>query len=232
MCSSFVAFRETSNGARRNRHALSTRVLGAFATRTGSLARRARVPAGGPGGTSEGSARNVREVLRLIAEQQATLGKLQQLVVEHVLGENRPDPATGGMPVAQAGNDSVVAAPFPIVIRQHARDTHANYSAFHRQVRRDQVRGRPARLFTSSLSSTGQRSADPRARAKVLLPVPGCPFMASSTTGRIGTSATLAIITVEHAAPLRSRAVQEPAPGAKFPACHALRTTSWRNSVA
>jgi len=33
-CSSFVAFRETSNGARPNRHA--TRVLGAFATRTGT----------------------------------------------------------------------------------------------------------------------------------------------------------------------------------------------------
>jgi hypothetical protein len=43
---------------------------------------------------SRGSALDVRELLRLLAEQQASLGKLQQLVVEHVLSESEPGPST------------------------------------------------------------------------------------------------------------------------------------------
>jgi hypothetical protein len=72
---------------------------------------------------SEGSALNVREVLRLIAEQQATLGKLQHLVVEHVLGETRPDSAPGSTQVAHAANDLVVAAASPPIVMQHMPET-------------------------------------------------------------------------------------------------------------
>jgi hypothetical protein len=43
-----------------------------------------RAPASGSGGVSQGSALDVRELLHLIAEQQASLGELQQLVVENV----------------------------------------------------------------------------------------------------------------------------------------------------
>ena len=43
---------------------------------------------------SQASALDVRELLRLIAEQHASLGKLQQLVVEHVLSESQPGPST------------------------------------------------------------------------------------------------------------------------------------------
>jgi hypothetical protein len=45
---------------------------------------------------STGSALDVRELLPLIAEQQASLGKLQQLVVEHVLSESQPCVASLG----------------------------------------------------------------------------------------------------------------------------------------
>ena len=62
---------------------------------------------------SEGSALNVRELLRLIAEQHATLVKLQQLVVEHVLVESRPGPTPGVVVVAPAATD---AASDPMVI--------------------------------------------------------------------------------------------------------------------
>jgi hypothetical protein len=62
---------------------------------------------------SEGSALNVRELLRLIAEQQATLVKLQQLVVEHVLAESRPGPTPGVVVVAPAVTD---AASDPMVV--------------------------------------------------------------------------------------------------------------------
>jgi hypothetical protein len=43
---------------------------------------------------SQGSALDVRELLRLIAEQQASLGKLQQLVVEHVLSGSQGERST------------------------------------------------------------------------------------------------------------------------------------------
>ena len=61
---------------------------------TGSPARRAGVPAGGSSFMSEGAALDTRELLRLMCEQQATLGKLQQLVFEYVLADTRPDLAT------------------------------------------------------------------------------------------------------------------------------------------
>jgi hypothetical protein len=56
---------------------------------------------------NKGSAMDVRELLRLIAKQQASLGKLQQLVVEHVLNESRLDPSTVSCPPAPAASDLV-----------------------------------------------------------------------------------------------------------------------------
>jgi hypothetical protein len=55
---------------------------------------------------SKASELDVRELLRLIAEQQASLGKLQQLVVEHVLSESEPGPSTVDASSA-AANDLV-----------------------------------------------------------------------------------------------------------------------------
>jgi hypothetical protein len=43
---------------------------------------------------SQASALDVRELLRLLAEQQASLAKLQQLVVEHLLSESQPGPSS------------------------------------------------------------------------------------------------------------------------------------------
>ena len=43
---------------------------------------------------SKGSVLDARELLRLIAEQQASLGKLQQMVIEHVLSETQLDLTT------------------------------------------------------------------------------------------------------------------------------------------
>jgi len=40
---------------------------------------------------SEGSALDPRELLRLLAEQQANISQLQRLVIEHVLAEARPE---------------------------------------------------------------------------------------------------------------------------------------------
>ena len=55
------------------------------------------------------SALDVRELLRLLAEQQASLVKLQQLVVEHVLSESRLDPSTVNTPPVSAAKDPVAA---------------------------------------------------------------------------------------------------------------------------
>jgi hypothetical protein len=57
---------------------------------------------------SKGSALDVRELLRLIAEQQGTLVKLQQLVVDHVLSESQPRASTGDTRPARAARDLVV----------------------------------------------------------------------------------------------------------------------------
>ena len=56
---------------------------------------------------SQASALDVRELLRLIAEQQASLGKLQQLVVEHVLNESQLDTSTVSCAAAPAASDLV-----------------------------------------------------------------------------------------------------------------------------
>ena len=42
---------------------------------------------------SDGAALDTRELLRLLAEQQATITQLQRLVIEHVLAEGRPGAA-------------------------------------------------------------------------------------------------------------------------------------------
>ena len=55
---------------------------------------------------SHGSALDVRELLRLLAEQQASLVKLQQLVVEHVLSESQLDPSMVNTPPAPAASDT------------------------------------------------------------------------------------------------------------------------------
>jgi hypothetical protein len=65
---------------------------------------------------SDGSALNVRELPQLLAEQQAALGKLQQLVVEDVLSENRPDPPTVDTLEVPEASDSAVAPPVSVVI--------------------------------------------------------------------------------------------------------------------
>jgi hypothetical protein len=71
---------------------------------------------------------NVRELLRLLVEQQATLVKFQQLVVEHVLSESRPDPVTGGTSIASAASDlgaapnAMVSSPLPEVLGQPDQD--------------------------------------------------------------------------------------------------------------
>ena len=54
--------------------------------------------------------------MRLIAEQQASLGKLQQLVVEHVLFESRLDASTVDTPTAAAASDMVAAIDAPNVV--------------------------------------------------------------------------------------------------------------------
>jgi hypothetical protein len=64
---------------------------------------------------NDASALNVRELLLLLAEQQATLVKLLQLVVEHVLSESRPDPPTIDTPVVRT-DDPVIAPPVSTVI--------------------------------------------------------------------------------------------------------------------
>jgi len=56
-----------------------------------------------------GSALDVRELLLLIAEQQASLVNLQQLVVAHVLSESEPGPWTVNTPLAPAASDAVAA---------------------------------------------------------------------------------------------------------------------------
>ena len=58
---------------------------------------------------TQGSGLDVRELMRLIAEQQASLVKLQQLVVEHVLSESQLDPSTVNTPPASAAEDPVAA---------------------------------------------------------------------------------------------------------------------------
>jgi hypothetical protein len=56
---------------------------------------------------STGSALDVRELLRLLAEQQASFVKLQQLVVEHVLSESQLGNWTVNTSSAPAGSDLV-----------------------------------------------------------------------------------------------------------------------------
>jgi hypothetical protein len=58
---------------------------------------------------STSSALDVRELLRLLAEQQASLVKLQQLVVEHVLADSQPDSSTIHTPPAPPASDLVAA---------------------------------------------------------------------------------------------------------------------------
>ncbi|HLZ30478.1 MAG TPA: hypothetical protein VKV73_24435 [Chloroflexota bacterium] len=58
---------------------------------------------------SNGSTLDVRELLRLIAEQQASFVKLQQLVVEHVLSESQPGFSTVKTPPAPALSHPVAA---------------------------------------------------------------------------------------------------------------------------
>jgi hypothetical protein len=58
---------------------------------------------------SNGSALDVLQLLRLIAEQQASVVKLQQLVVEHVLSEFEPGPSTINTASARAATDLVAA---------------------------------------------------------------------------------------------------------------------------
>jgi hypothetical protein len=58
---------------------------------------------------SNSSALDVRELLRLITEQQVSVVKLQQLLIEHVLSESQLDPSTVNSPPAPAGNDQVTA---------------------------------------------------------------------------------------------------------------------------
>jgi hypothetical protein len=69
---------------------------------------------------STSSALDVRELLRLIAERQASLAKLQQLVVEHVLSGSQLDPSTVNTPLASS--DVVAAVVSPIVVFTCARD--------------------------------------------------------------------------------------------------------------
>jgi hypothetical protein len=58
---------------------------------------------------STGSALDARELLQLLAEQQASLVRLQQLVVEHVLSESQLDPSTVNTSSAPAASDLVAA---------------------------------------------------------------------------------------------------------------------------
>jgi hypothetical protein len=58
---------------------------------------------------SNGSTLDVRELLRLIAEQQASFVRLQQLVVEHVLSESQPGFSTVNTPPAPAASHPVAA---------------------------------------------------------------------------------------------------------------------------
>jgi len=53
---------------------------------------------------SQGPALDIRELLRLLTEQQATLSRLQRLVIDHVLAESRPGVlvATPSSPIAAA----------------------------------------------------------------------------------------------------------------------------------
>ena len=65
---------------------------------------------------SQASALDVRELMRLIAEQQASLAKLQQLVVEHVLSEFQPGPSTIKTSLAPPPSDLVAAVDAPSVV--------------------------------------------------------------------------------------------------------------------
>jgi hypothetical protein len=65
---------------------------------------------------SQASALDVRELLRLIAEQQASLAKLQQLVVEHVISQSQPGPSTVNTSPAPAASDLVGTRDAPNVV--------------------------------------------------------------------------------------------------------------------
>jgi hypothetical protein len=65
---------------------------------------------------SKGSVLDACELLRLIAEQQASLVKLQQLVVEHVISESQPDPSTVNTPPAPPATDLVAEMGALIVV--------------------------------------------------------------------------------------------------------------------
>jgi hypothetical protein len=65
---------------------------------------------------SDGSGLDVRELMRLIAEQQASLASLQQLVVEHVLSESQPGPSTVNTSSAPTASDLVATRDTPNVV--------------------------------------------------------------------------------------------------------------------
>ena len=65
---------------------------------------------------SQDSSLDVRELLRLIVEQQASLAKLQQLVVEHVLSESQPGLSTADTSSAPAASDLVAKRDAPNVV--------------------------------------------------------------------------------------------------------------------
>jgi hypothetical protein len=65
---------------------------------------------------SQGSTLDVRELLRLIAEQQVSLGKLHQLVVEHVLSESQLCLTMVNTSWAPAATDPVLAIDTPNVV--------------------------------------------------------------------------------------------------------------------
>ena len=78
---------------------------------------------------SDGAALDVRELLRLMCEQQATLSKLQQLVFEYALSETRPDLVTGSTPVVPAVNEpglrnvlATVTSPVPEAVAPTYQD--------------------------------------------------------------------------------------------------------------
>ena len=94
---------------------------------TEPLTGRPRVPASGSGGISQGSALDVRELLQLIAERQASLGKLRQLVVENVLAHSQPDSIYASLSGFKSGRtEPAVRSRLPLTefdVRQRNRDT-------------------------------------------------------------------------------------------------------------
>src|SRR4051794_37294397 len=98
-----LAFRQRRNPGRRPGSAAE------------GVTRRSRVPASGRGVMSEGSALDPRELLRLLAEQQANISQLQRLVIEHVLAEAGPE-AIAVAPCSPTTSVPTRSEPMPAIV--------------------------------------------------------------------------------------------------------------------